>query len=480
MSAVWDKLFGNSPVPANDAVPPPRPAEPEEILAMNDPRALPALARPESSNRASRSFDSIGRRNEALRAQLDAIEYAFSNIDTIRTHFLAVLTPIDEILQEIERTKTRHLDAESKLITLTAAHEKLRGEHAELTIDRNTLALKQGDLAGLARDLETVVVRTANELTEAKSGLVAQTARAERLERELEDSKRRLIAVSEQLPSLRAEFVAKEKRLQEIEQFRSALEDRHNLTTQENRSLRARIEEMVGNASKLNRQINELEGRNTDARRRIGDLEASLGQETAAHAKLKNTHFDDAESHRLGVASLREEIHALTVRSEGAERLLGEARAELRERNATIRSFEQNAREAALTLQAREQSHADLEKSLAAAHARQAESDSARAAVEARASDLARDLDSRTTALKRAEEQICAIEARMADEIKLAISELEQRDALITKLRADLDAQCAARAFAEGALQSARQERVTWHRSMEPDANREKLSRLRA
>jgi hypothetical protein len=72
----------------------------------------------------------------------------------------------------------------------------------------------------------------------------------------------------------------------------------------------------------------------------------------------------------------------------------------------------------------------------------------------------------------------------MAAEVKLAISELEERDATIVKLRADLETQSSARAFAEGALQSARQERVSWRNTQEASAAsegaREKLSRLRA
>jgi chromosome segregation ATPase len=219
--------------------------------------------------------------------------------------------------------------------------------------------------------------------------------------------------------------------------------------------------------------------------RRIAELEATIAQETTAHARLKTAHLDDAEAHRLNVSNLREEINALNARSEGAERLLAEARAELRERNTTIRALEQSALENSVKLQTAEQTQAELERILAGAHAKQAETESARASLEARAGDLSRELDNRTTALKRAEEQIAALESSMAAEVKLAISELESRDALIARLRADLETQSSARAFAEGALQSARQERVSWRNSVDANAAatseaRDKLTRLRA
>ena len=100
--------------------------------------------------------------------------------------------------------------------------------------------------------------------------------------------------------------------------------------TQENRSLRTRIEEFVANGSKLNRQLGDLESRRDDLTRRVEELETTLTQETAAHAKLKNAHLDAAESHRLMASNLLEELGAMTLRSETAERLLAEARANVR------------------------------------------------------------------------------------------------------------------------------------------------------
>jgi len=64
------------------------------------------------SLKVARTFDSIGRRNESLRAQLDAVEFSFRNIELIRSQFYDALGPIDQTLVEIERTKVAHLEAE--------------------------------------------------------------------------------------------------------------------------------------------------------------------------------------------------------------------------------------------------------------------------------------------------------------------------------------------------------------------------------
>ena len=106
------------------------------------------------SLKVARTFNSIGRRNESLRAQLDAVEFSFRNIELIRSQFYDVLGPIDQTLVEIERTKVAHLEAERKLEALTDALDRLKGDHAGLTLERNALALKQEELSGRVTDLE--------------------------------------------------------------------------------------------------------------------------------------------------------------------------------------------------------------------------------------------------------------------------------------------------------------------------------------
>lgn len=502
MSAVWDKIFGNSQPPANDS---PRLLR----IAPDEPsRAADATTVDYASDRKSngqgnlmeslpnsvvvgRTFDSIGRRNESLRSQLDAIEFAFSNIESIRAHFHDILQPIDQVLQDIERTKTDHREAERKLEALTSAHDQIKGDHAALGVERDALSLKHEEASLRARDLEQSLRIAEAGLTEARASLVDRNAKVDRVERELEDSKRRLLMVSDQLPALRAEFNAKEKRLQEVEQIRATLQDQHNLLTQENRSLRARIEELVGNTSKLNRQLSETESRHVEATRRVGELEAALQQETASHAKLRTTHFDDVETHRLNLSNLREELNSMNARSEAAERLLADSRNELRERNSTIRALEQQSMEGSLMVQARERSIADMERDLAATRTQLAEVEAARAALLERSTDLVKALETRDGTLQRAEQKIAALDARLSDQARIAASERDLRDERINKLREQLEAESAARAFAEGALQSARQERAGWPRDTEAksaaredepatgESGRDKVTRLR-
>ena len=150
MAMGWEKLFKNNPAPANDSRALAIRYEPgEEAPAKSGPviTSLGALASGDQgrngeakSLKVARTFDSIGRRNEGLRTHLDRIELSFRNIEAIRSQFYEALGPIDQTLIEIERTKVAHLETERKFEGLSEAHERLRADHAVLTLDRNGLA----------------------------------------------------------------------------------------------------------------------------------------------------------------------------------------------------------------------------------------------------------------------------------------------------------------------------------------------------
>jgi crescentin len=149
----------------------------------------------------------------------------------------------------------------------------------------------------------------------------------------------------------------------------------------------------------------------------------------------------------------------MASRSEAAEKLLAEARTNLREREADIRGFEQRAVESALAAKAKDAALADVEKDLAAARASHAEVDAVRATLDQRSAELAKALEAKGAALQRAEQKIVMVESRVAEQTKAMETERDELEASVAKLKEQFDAEQSARSFAEGALQAARQER---------------------
>ena len=406
-----------------------------------------------------RHFRLDWRRNETLRAQLASIECSFRNIETIRTQFHDALTSIDQTLSEIERTKVAHLEAERKLEGLTATLERLERDRAGLRVERDELAVARNELSIRVVDLERKVTEAEATSGEARATLAEQSAKLEQTERDLEDNRRGLHAANEQLPAICAEFVAKEIRLKEAERQRAALNDQCNFLTQENDALRMRMGEFVINSSKLNRELSELKNERDELKRLLEEVEASLGQETVAHAKLKAAHFDAVEAQRLSEANLQEKLAATSTRLEVAQRLLAEARGEMHEQDVALRDSEQHVLDMSIAAKSLEIKIDELEKDLASTRALHMEVEGAHAAAAELSETLAKSREDQGVALQNAEQKVVLIEARIEEQNRATIDERAVFEERIAELTKRFEAEAAARSFAEGALQTARQER---------------------
>jgi chromosome segregation ATPase len=216
----------------------------------------------------------------------------------------------------------------------------------------------------------------------------------------------------------------------------------------DNLSLKTLNDGLITNVSKLNRQLDEIESGRNDANRILKEFEVAMGKEKMTLSKLKSALVDAEEAHRTSVAKLTQELDVMSARSEAAERLLAEARAALRDREAASREFEQRALE-----------RSDLEKELNALRATHADVDAARLAAAECSKGLAKTLEDRDVALQRAERTIEALEAKLAEQQKHALGERGVFEEKVAKPTQQFEAESAARAVAEGALQSAREDR---------------------
>jgi len=216
---------------------------------------------------------------------------------------------------------------------------------------------------------------------------------------------------------------------------------------------------LVVNASKLSRQLSELRDERDELKGLLRELQTSFDHDTAAHAKLKAAHFEAIEAQRLSEANLQEKLSATTTRLEAAEHLLVEARAGMDEQDATIRESEQRALEKSLEAKSLEAQVADLEKDLASARASLTEAEVAHSVGAEQSATLAKSLQGKEVALQRAEHKVATAEARFDEYKKATLGDRALFEEKIAKLTEQLDAESAARLFAEGALRSARQER---------------------
>jgi phage shock protein A len=135
----------------------------------------------------------------------------------------------------------------------------------------------------------------------------------------------------------------------------------------------------------------------------------------------------------------------------------------MHEQDATIRESEQRVLEKSLEAKSLEAQIADLEKDLASARAGHMEAEVARTVGVEQSGTLAKSLHGKEVALQRAEQKVATVEAKFDEYKKATLGDRALFEEKIAKLTEQLEAESAARLFAEGALRSARQERSARH-----------------
>ena len=493
MSTVWNKLFGNAPAAANEDdnraatlispaeegslarqvehAPPssrsfPKPIEPTAADA-NVPAAKAApMKAPEPTSALEESFDAIGQRNEALRNQLDGIADSFRGIEAIRGQFESVVSPIARLLRDLEETRAAVAESRERHFTVSAAHDDLKRAHVGLLDERNGLAEQRDSLQTENRQLQGSLHEAEDALGEAQTDGQEAKIRIGSLERSLDAALLSMKGLEETNAALRTAMDQRETTLAEAEQKQARLSHQYELSQEEARALRKQLEEQSQETSKMARLHGDVDAQRGELARRAVDLENQLALESSAHGKIKALRQDESETHRAQLSAATGELSAARACAETAERLLAEARVELRDKAQDARALERRIidTEAATQNQAKKQT--EFNREIAVAKSRIAEVEASRALLLERSSSLAKAAKAKDNAMQRAEEKIAALEARLSESGKSFQSQRTQLEAKISQLGEQAQTDSAARAYAEGALQSARRDRLAMQREL--------------
>ena len=476
MNAVWDKLFGNDKsAVANDVplLPPAMGLSNGMNMGLLGPTPAASAAAPSTAPLfdvaplppvVGETFSSIGLRNEGLREQLEKIELAFQNIEGIRNSFHEVLSPVDGLMRDLERTKSELFDVNIRMGVVSDAHDQLRADYREASTARDEFSENYARVKDEAQSAEASLRVAETALAEARRTGDVKDVRLEQLERDVAQANRRQALADDELVALKNESAQREKRFQEIDEQRMTLLDQNTILAQEGRALRTRAEDLSGTISKLNRQFSDLEVRHVEATRRNSDLESSALRDAAAHAKFKANHDETMESHRVRSAALQNEYETVRARHEASERILADSRRELLEKNIAHRDVEQKLADSTIQAAGHMKRAEKLADDLGGLRAQLDDMENGRKGLLEQYDSQTRSLRTKEAALSRAEKKIVALDARLVEIKASGDAKRDQLTARIAELTDQLAAERASRAFAEGALQSARAERLAFNR----------------
>jgi chromosome segregation ATPase len=422
------------------------------------PRAKPADTAPAAA--PVPADQDVGRSNEALRSQIESLSHNFAIVDDIRTSLDHFRSALGTALDELENTRSALKSVEASLRVERLASAELRKElttvkaaHQAVIVERDRQAAWLADAARSISDLEATIVTLETDLdVKNQYGVLlqnkldhvsAEAAEAVRdnqiLTTRLTEADQRLARAETELTRVQADKIQVEA---DLRAMKTSLDSALTKNQEASRALLAREAELA-----------EHKKDNTRLRSDILRAEADLRRAIAEAAEWRQKAETDAAAAQI-------KIDAVAARADLSQRLLAEARQTFKDRSDELRTLERtlaDTAQRAIAAEARAQRAEDarqkLEDQLAA-------TESARVTQLDRAEALAKALKTKEAAALLAEEAASDIalgRQRDAEAYEREIASLKTR---IAELLRDFEREQGDRQIAEGALATARRDRL--------------------
>ena len=413
------------------------------------------------------SLDSIGQRDEVVRQRINAMMDRLEDLRTLEEDFSSILEPIISISDELPRASMRIAELETSLAQEFQSGQTIRLEVAELITRSTSLATELSD--ALAR-----ADRSENQLRAGDATIAAQRVElrdkaltVENMERQLFGEVEQVKALSGENKALRLETQAADSALARSEHELLGARETLGVLDADNRRLITLNEEQTVQLSELESRHRSLEALAEAERQRLRAAEGQLAAEAAARERNEAQHETDLTSLRTERSGLAMKLEAATNRAESNEQLLGQARNQLREKDEAHRIAERNFKEASIARTTAERRLDSLQTDLARQTERFLDMQRLRGELESRCDMLGKALAAREAAVEQASIRNAALVERieqMTHRQEAARAEFELANRRLTE---DLQNERSERALVQGALDIARETRVSLQKQYE-------------
>jgi chromosome segregation ATPase len=462
MSALWEQMAGL--VRTN-------PRSSEESDAAASPAAGEADRQPASRPR----LENVGMRTESLRVQLDEVAHAFAQLDLLKGSFQGLVAPVADLMAGFEAAESRATEMGTKLGLVEEVCENLTSRHAAAVEERDRMAEARDAALRENNEMEQRVERAEAATKEARDELRERVAVHEKLEEALEAETRRNSALTEELRRRKDECLTKDQWLADLEVALKAASDEGALLSQENATLRESSQNLSQQLEEVNRRsaenatrIVEYESLIEQNKQRVAALGQSLAEEQEAHVALRAKHIELVERSRAEAARLGDAVLAVRGRVDVTERLLEQARSQLREKTEELRAAERQLLEDGIHIDALEKSEVALKDDLARANERLAGADRLRRTLVDQVNGLNDELRAKEAALKNAARTIERATARADDGVRASQQMKDELERRIAALQNEVARLHAERRLTDGALEASRAERLMARRPASP------------
>jgi crescentin len=409
-------------------------------------------------------LDAIGQQDEMIRVRISHLANRLEDVASLKSDFSSLIEPISSFAAEYPRLRVKLAETEAILQDEreTNAHlgrelRTLNAENLRLGDELSTVSARQSELAELARNSEAMIETIRRSLKE-KETLVGE------LERQLFAEQERARAIFDENQALRAEVQAADLAASRQEGDLSEARQTIALLEHDNRALRSSSSEQAQRLAAVNSAYGEIEQQFRGMREKLAQVEAQLAAEQNLRHRLETLNESERSTYQSNVASLEMKVDGLVSRLSVTEKILNQARDEVRKKTEELRTVERIAKDASTEKNTLERRFEAVQNEMRELSGSRAEAERAAAELLERCEVLTRALDGKEAALAKAEHRSETLLARIEKMTKEHEAERASLEAHNHRLAEELKREMSEKALAQGALETARRSRVEIHK----------------
>lgn len=447
------KAFGRNA--KGDAPNPPAPASHSPFDDRDGAGKAPARPRLNGFEKTS-----LGGFHEALRLKCETVIFRFSELN-------ATMSAVDDLFSEFAKISESLQEQTSLNLELDRENARLRAQQDESQQRLAALEDERSQTEQKLRQAETSAESHRAETRRATETIAQLEARAEEATAEINGLRRELITIQPLYADLNEESVRLRQRMDEVAHELAAaragsdaMELRLIAESESLESERKALHELNGRYLDVRQQLSQSEQSQARLRLNVEQLQAEVAQLKELDRELRLATEEERTRRETEASAYEAKLFAMRSRSELVERLLEKAREELRTLVDASRRAEQLSARLALSEEGLASARTELVKAKDEAMALQA----ARDTLSLRADEFARKLSEQADEIQRLAAEKLDRQRDMEFAIAAYQKDGQKLQAQIRSLEDQLLKEKSERAYAEGALDTARRDRLQLQR----------------
>lgn len=412
-------------------------------------------------------LDGIGQRDELLRVRMSEMAERLEDLRSLGEDFSQMLGPMESISSELPVAKGRVIELEALLGQEVEQNQGLRREVDGLSSRVSTLTSDLSSSHGRAGRLEGTLREREATVEEMRLSLRERSLLNEELERRLQAETEQAQAAGFEAKSLRAEMQAADQALLEADRRLADLTERRSMSEGEAQRFQRLAEDLNARLVSAGSRVDELDSALEESVAALAGLEIQLASERAAHQRTQAQYESELTTARTDHSNLAMKADSLSARHQATEQILHQVRSQLRDKEDALRIAERAVKEAAAERGSLERRFEALREEVVRRDALAVDSQRQTADLEDRNEMLTKALAAREAALENANGRTQHLSERV-DALTLRYE--KERQSLETanrRLLEELQNERAERTLAQGALDIARESRLSLQRQNE-------------